>query len=153
MGAHDSGKRQRMPLGSKPWSGRKVAASAFFLQVWGVQGQAVLIVGLGLHGLFVNAAQTTMFALCAHVYPTNVRATGTAASLALGRTGSILSAFAGAAVISAAGASAYFAMLGTAMLGVLVALLLVRNHIPPVARRAPAAYSIDSAAAASDVPS
>ena len=40
-----------------------------------------LIVGLGLHGLFVNAVQSTMYALCAYIYPTAVRATGTASAL------------------------------------------------------------------------
>jgi AAHS family 4-hydroxybenzoate transporter-like MFS transporter len=64
------------------------------------------------------------------VYPTNVRATGTASAMAFGRLGAILSAFAGAAVISAGGAGAYFGLLGIAMSGVMVALMLVRNHIP-----------------------
>jgi AAHS family 4-hydroxybenzoate transporter-like MFS transporter len=83
--------------------------------------------------LFVNAAQTTMFALSAHVYPTNVRATGTASAMAFGRLGAILSAFAGAAVISAGGAEAYFGLLGIAMSGVMIMLMLVKNHIPSVA--------------------
>jgi AAHS family 4-hydroxybenzoate transporter-like MFS transporter len=106
------------------------ALSAFVLEGTPVGNTSLLIVGLGLHGLFVNAAQTTMFALSAHVYPTNVRATGTASAMAFGRLGAILSAFAGAAVISAGGAGAYFGLLGIAMSGVMVALMLVRNHIP-----------------------
>jgi MFS transporter, AAHS family, 4-hydroxybenzoate transporter len=89
-----------------------------------------LIVGLGAHGLFVNAVQSTMYALCAHIYATPVRATGTASALAFGRLGAILSAFAGAAVITAGGASAYLAMLAAAMAAVCVALLVVRRHIP-----------------------
>jgi AAHS family 4-hydroxybenzoate transporter-like MFS transporter len=91
---------------------------------------ALLIVGLGLHGLFVNAVQSTMYALCAFVYPTGVRATGTASALAFGRIGAILSAFAGALVITAAGASGYLLMLGAAMALVLLALAVVRRHIP-----------------------
>ncbi|NML17842.1 MFS transporter [Azohydromonas caseinilytica] len=103
-----------------------------------------LIVGLCLHGMFVNAVQATMYALCAHVYPTAVRATGTATALSLGRFGAILSSFAGAAVITAGGAAAYLAMLGVAMLFVLFALMAVRRHIPgrahqPAAAPAPAA--------------
>ena len=54
------------------------AVSAFVLQQTPTESTGLLIAGLGLHGLFVNAVQSTMFALCAHVYPTNVRATGTA---------------------------------------------------------------------------
>ena len=79
---------------------------------------------------FVNAVQSTMYALCAYVYPTSVRATGTASALAFGRIGAITSAFAGAAVITAGGASSYLLMLGGAMAVVLIALALVKRHIP-----------------------
>lgn len=107
------------------------AASAWMmLGVGAAQHTALLIVGLGLHGLFVNAVQSTMYALCAYVYPTSVRATGTASALAFGRVGAILSAFAGAAVITAGGASGYLLMLGIAMAAVLLALAVVRRHIP-----------------------
>ncbi len=112
------------------------AASAFALQ--GVDARlntGLLIVGLGLHGMFVNAVQSTMYALCAYVYPTAVRATGTASAVAFGRLGAILSAFAGAMVITAGGAGAYLAMLGTAMLAVLMALLAMREQIPRLATR------------------
>jgi AAHS family 4-hydroxybenzoate transporter-like MFS transporter len=89
-----------------------------------------LIFGLGVHGLFVNAVQSTMYALCAYVYPTGVRATGTASALAFGRIGAILSAFAGAVVITTGGASSYLTMLGAAMLVVMIALMVVKRHIP-----------------------
>lgn len=113
------------------------AASAFALQ--GVDARlntSLLIVGLGLHGLFVNAVQSTMYALCAYVYPTAVRATGTASAVAFGRLGAILSAFAGALVITAGGAVAYLVMLGIAMLVVLAALLAMREQIPRLTERA-----------------
>ena len=66
--------------------------------------------------------------------------------MAFGRLGAILSAFTGAAIISAGGAEAYFGMLGIAMSGVLIALMAVRNHIPalriaPATRPVPAANS------------
>jgi AAHS family 4-hydroxybenzoate transporter-like MFS transporter len=93
-----------------------------------------LIVGLGLHGLFVNAVQSTMYALCAYIYPTAVRATGTASALAFGRLGAILSAFAGAIVITTGGAGAYLTMLAVAMGVVCIALLAVRRHIPRLLR-------------------
>lgn len=93
-------------------------------------GAAWMIPGLAVHGMFVNAVQVSLYALCAHVYPTDVRATGTATTLALGRFGAILSSFAGAAVITIGGPSAYLAMLGAAMICVLLALLFVRRHIP-----------------------
>ncbi|MBY4697928.1 MFS transporter [Burkholderia latens] len=93
-----------------------------------------LLVGLGLHGLFVNAVQSTMYALCAYIYPTAVRATGTASALAFGRLGAILSAFAGALVITAGGATAYLTLLAVAMGVVCVALLAVQRHIPRLVR-------------------
>jgi MFS transporter, AAHS family, 4-hydroxybenzoate transporter len=104
------------------------------LGVGATQHTALLIVGLGLHGLFVNAVQSTMYALCAFVYPTGVRATGTASALAFGRLGAILSAFAGALVITAAGAPGYLLMLGAAMALVLLALAVVGRHIPKAAK-------------------
>lgn len=112
------------------------AASALLMQ--GIDATAHtqwLIVGLCLHGLFVNAVQATMYALCAYVYPTPMRATGTATALSLGRFGAILSSFAGAAVITAGGAGAYLSMLGAAMLFVLFALMAVRRHIPGLRQR------------------
>ncbi|MBN3809949.1 MFS transporter [Paraburkholderia sp. Ac-20347] len=110
------------------------AGSAFMLQGVNVaQHTGWLIFGIGLHGLFVNAVQSTMYALCAYVYPTIVRATGTASALAFGRLGAILSSFAGAAVITAGGGSAFFIMLGLAMSCAFVALMAVGRHSPKVA--------------------
>lgn len=90
----------------------------------------LLMLGLFAHGLFVNAIQVAMVAVCAYVYPTGVRATGTASAFSFGRIGSIISAYAGAAVITAGGAPSYLLMLGSAMSVVLIALALVRRHIP-----------------------
>jgi len=113
------------------------AAVAFYLEtVNAADHTGILIAGFGLQGFFANAVQSTMYALCAHVYPTTVRATGTASALAFGRLGAILSAFAGAAVITAGGASGYLMMLGLAMAGVAVALAVVGRHIPPVRKPA-----------------
>jgi len=112
------------------------AVSAFWLMGLNAKENTdLLIIGVGLHGLFVTTVQCIIYSLCANVYPTNVRATGTAATLAIGRIGAILSAFAGAAVITAGGAFGYFAMLGTAMVVVLLALWSVRQQIPGMRQR------------------
>jgi AAHS family 4-hydroxybenzoate transporter-like MFS transporter len=109
------------------------ALTAYFLQGVNVaQDTNLFIAGIGLHGLFVNAVQCSLYALCAFVDPTLVRATGTASALAFGRLGAILSSFAGAAVITAGGAHAYLTLLGSAMVVTLVAMLVVRRHIPQV---------------------
>ncbi len=57
-------------------------------------------------------------------------------ALAFGRLGAILSAFAGAIVITTGGATAYLTMLAIAMRIVCVALLVVRRHIPRLSRAA-----------------
>lgn len=96
--------------------------------------QLPLIGLLGAHGLFVNAVQTMLYALAAHVYLTEVRTTGTGAALGVGRIGAILSSFIGAAVI-AIGPGAYYQALAVAVGGCLLGLLVVRNHIPGLAAR------------------
>ena len=50
---------------------------------------------LAFTGGMINAAQTTMFALAAHVYPTAMRATGVGTAVSIGRAGAILSGYAG----------------------------------------------------------
>lgn len=115
-----------------------VISAALLLGVDASQHTNLFIFGLGVHGMFVNAVQSTMYPLCAYIYPTNVRATGTASALAFGRIGAILSAFAGATIITATGATGYLAMLGIAFAFVLIALAVIKNHIPG-ARRTPAA--------------
>ena len=112
------------------------AASAFALDFVDIGDTLVLIVGLGAHGFFVNAVQSTLYAVAAYVYPTAIRASGTAFALAFGRLGAVLSAIVGAAFISAAGPGSYLDVLGVSMAGVAVFLLVLRRHIPP--RGAPA---------------
>ncbi len=87
--------------------------------------------GLGLHGLFVTALQCAMFALCAHIYPTLIRTTGAASAMAFGRMGAFVSSFAGAAMITAGGASAYLNLLGGSMIVTVLGLAMVRGHIGP----------------------
>ena len=84
------------------------AASAFTMTAIDVAHHpGLLIFGFGVHGLFVNSVQVPLYALCAFVYATEVRATGTAAGLAVGRGGGIVSSFVGALVITAGGAVGY----------------------------------------------
>jgi len=104
-------------------------AALFVSQLRFDQHPFLLFSGIAAHGFFVNAVQSTMFAVCAHVYPTAIRARGAASAVAFGRLGAILSGAAGALVLSS-GASAYFVVLGTAMFLVLVTLAMVRRHIP-----------------------
>ena len=70
-------------------------ASAFALERAGLADPTVMTIWLGLHGFFVNAVQSTLYAVAAFAYPTGIRATGTASALAFGRLGAVLSAFVG----------------------------------------------------------
>lgn len=87
--------------------------------------------GLGFHGLFVTALQCAMFALCAHIYPTEIRTTGAATAMAFGRIGAFVSAFAGAAMITAGGSNAYLNLLGGSMVVTTLGLAALRGHIGP----------------------
>ncbi|MBA8841013.1 MFS transporter [Ochrobactrum sp. RH2CCR150] len=107
------------------------AATALFLsELNEMEATTMLIVGIGLHGLFVNAVQSTAYAVAANLYPTEVRATGTAAALVIGRLGAISSGFAGATVIASGGAQSYFGVLFIAMAISGFAFLILRKHIP-----------------------
>jgi AAHS family 4-hydroxybenzoate transporter-like MFS transporter len=85
---------------------------------------------LAVQGFFLNGVQTTVYALTAHVYLADVRATGSGTALAVGRAGGIFSAFAGAALLADAGRP-FFAALAIVMALAAVGLLLVGRHIPP----------------------
>ncbi len=108
------------------------AASALILRLVHITpagDHTILIAGIGLHGLFVNAIQTTMYALGSHVYPTRIRATGIACAAAVGRVGGLVSSLAGAAIIQA-GSGFYLVYLAIMMTGAFVGLAIVRSHYP-----------------------
>lgn len=108
------------------------AVTALGLKLVGVTANPdIFLWGLGLHGLFVTALQCALTALCAHIYPTLIRTTGAASAMAFGRVGAILSSFAGAAMITAGGASAYLNLLGGSMIVAAIAIGLVQSHIGP----------------------
>jgi AAHS family 4-hydroxybenzoate transporter-like MFS transporter len=99
------------------------------------QDPTPLMLGLAVNGLFVNAVQTTMYALAAHIYVTEVRASGVGTAAAIGRIGAVVSSYVGATMLDA-GVGAYFGLLAGTMVVVLVALALIRKHIPDNARAA-----------------
>jgi AAHS family 4-hydroxybenzoate transporter-like MFS transporter len=118
----------RVPLLVGSAGGLITALILRFMPIDPAADPTLLFVALGAHGLFVNAVQTTMYALAAHIYPTKIRATGVAAALAIGRTGAILSAFIGPSILHQ-GSQVYFATLAVGMGGVFIALAILRHHI------------------------
>ena len=91
----------------------------------------ILIGMLAFTGGLLNAAQTTLYALAAHVYPTSFRATGVGSAVSVGRAGGILSTFVGAWALDLGGPPVFFTAVVLAMILVLVGLTLVRRHIQP----------------------
>ena len=88
-----------------------------------------IVVMLGITGGMINAVQTTMYALAAHVYPTTIRATGVGTALAVGRVGGVLSTYVGAWALEAGGSPAFFGTMAAAMALVFSCLALVRRHV------------------------
>jgi MFS transporter, AAHS family, 4-hydroxybenzoate transporter len=80
-------------------------------------------------GGLINAVQTTMYALAAHVYPAGIRATGVGTAVAFGRIGGATSPYAGAWALES-GPSRMFILIAGTLSVVLVALASVRQHIP-----------------------
>lgn len=89
-----------------------------------------IIAMLGVTGACINALQTTLYALAAHVYPTTVRATGVGTAVAFGRIGGVMSSYAGEWALGAGGTSAFFALMAGSMAVVFICLSLVGRHVP-----------------------
>ncbi len=119
----------RRPLLVISLCGAASAIAMNFVPISSHGDQSWLLGVTAAHGFFVNALQTSLFAVAAHVYPTKVRAMGVAFSLGLGRLGAILSAFVGAAVVQA-GRLVYLEAIAGALVVAFVALATLRNHIP-----------------------
>ena len=110
------------------------AVSALALLFVPVRETSLLIFGIGIHGLFANAVQTSLYALATHVYPTRVRASGVAYCAAVGRAGAILSSVFGAAIIQA-GSAAFWITLAVCMTLAFAGLAWVRRHVSPSAQK------------------
>jgi MFS transporter, AAHS family, 4-hydroxybenzoate transporter len=90
-----------------------------------------LIVFFAITGGLLNAVQTTMYALAAHVYPTEIRGTGVGAVVGFGRIGNTLASYAGNFALDRGGPPGYFSSWAVTMAVVFASLALVRRHIPP----------------------
>jgi MFS transporter, AAHS family, 4-hydroxybenzoate transporter len=89
-----------------------------------------ILIMLTLTGGLINAVQTTMFALAAHVYPTAVRASGVGTAVAFGRSGAILTGYAGPWALEYRGSESFFWLMGGALMVTAAALATVRRHVP-----------------------
>jgi AAHS family 4-hydroxybenzoate transporter-like MFS transporter len=84
-------------------------------------------------GGLLNAVQTTMYALAAHVYPTGIRSTGVGAAVAFGRIGNVLAVYVGGYALDRGGPPGYFTSWAVLMALVFVSLAIVKRHVPRTA--------------------
>ncbi|HEU4693290.1 MAG TPA: MFS transporter [Vicinamibacterales bacterium] len=90
----------------------------------------LLMVMLLLTGGLLNAVQTTMYALAAHVYPTDIRSTGVGFAVAVGRIGNVLAGYVGAYALDSGGPPGYFMSMAILMGIVFLSLAAVGRHVP-----------------------
>ena len=88
-----------------------------------------------LAGAFVNGVQTTMYALVANIYPTEIRSTGVGTAVAIGRIGNVLAAYAGSMALDRGGTNGYFLSWAGFMIIVLLALASITRHVPKAGGR------------------
>jgi len=88
-----------------------------------------LIVMFVILGGSLNAVQTTMYALAANVYPTEIRGTGIGTAVAVGRIGNVLASYVGNFALDEGGTSGYFLTFAITMVVVFISLAVVRRHI------------------------
>jgi AAHS family 4-hydroxybenzoate transporter-like MFS transporter len=90
----------------------------------------LLMIMFALTGGLLNAVQTTMYALAANVYPTDIRSTGVGTAVAVGRIGNVLAVYVGSWALGAGGPSGYFTSWAVLMGLVFLSLAAVRRHVP-----------------------
>jgi AAHS family 4-hydroxybenzoate transporter-like MFS transporter len=89
-----------------------------------------LLAAITLQGGFINGVQTTMYALAAFVYVTEMRGAGIGWAVGIGRIGSIISPLMGVYLLHFAGPHGFFLGFGVTMFLSLLCLLMIRKHIP-----------------------
>ncbi|OLC32890.1 MAG: hypothetical protein AUG08_09260 [Acidobacteria bacterium 13_1_20CM_2_55_15] len=105
-------------------------ASGFMVAAMPLDPQSVpLLLMLILLGGTLNAVQTTMYALAANVYPTEIRGTGIGTAVAVGRIGNVLASYTGNFALDLAGPPAYFSSFSIGMVIVFISLSVIRRHI------------------------
>lgn len=125
----------RRPLAVAAFAGAAtLAALAWFAATSLSHGNAAdglptLMSGIAVAGIAINAVQVGLYALAAHVFPTECRTSGVGFSLGAGRTGGIAAALGGGALLTLSGPAGFFGWIAAALLIACVAVLLVRRQI------------------------
>lgn len=114
--------------------GAAVCATLALLPISGARNEGAVLACLGALGLFASAAQSAMFAVGAHAFPTGLRARGLGLLGAAGRVGAIVSAVAGSFLIDW-GNLGFFGALAALMLVNALGFIAVRGHVPAIGRK------------------
>ena len=114
--------------------GAGVCTTLALLPINGGRNEGAVLACLGALGLFASAAQSAMFAVGAHAFPTALRARGLGLMGAAGRAGAIVSAIAGAILIGWSNLG-FFGALAALMLVNALGFIAVRGHIPRLGRK------------------
>ncbi len=83
-------------------------------------------------GVAALGVQVGLYALAAYVYPTACRASGVGAAVGVGRTGGIVSSFAGATALAIGdGTTAFFVGICAVLAATTICVAFVTRHMPP----------------------
>jgi AAHS family 4-hydroxybenzoate transporter-like MFS transporter len=96
----------------------------------GPESSGLVFVMLAWTGGLINAVQTTMYALAAHVFPTPIRGTGVGTAVGFGRIGGVISPTLGGWALDSGGPTRYFTIIAGTMAMAFVSLAAVRRHVP-----------------------
>ena len=125
-------------------AGAVAGAIALAFMPIGTPSAVAVLAMLAWTGGLINAVQTTMYALAAHIYPTAVRATGVGTAVAFGRIGGVLSPSVGSWALETGGSPRYFSLIAATMVMAFAALAAIRRHIPGAAVHAAASPVVRS---------
>jgi MFS transporter, AAHS family, 4-hydroxybenzoate transporter len=111
-------------------AGAIAGSVALSIMAIGPQASVIVFVMLAWTGGLINAVQTTMYALAAHVFPTSIRGTGVGTAVAFGRIGGVISPTLGVWALDTGGPTRYFGIIAAMMTLTFASLAAVRRHVP-----------------------
>ncbi|MGH8239911.1 MAG: MFS transporter [Steroidobacteraceae bacterium] len=106
-----------------------VAAASLAWLAWFADGLPQLMGGIAVAGAAISAVQVGMYALAAHVFPTECRSSGIGWVLGTGRVGGIASSLGGGLLLALTGAGGFFGCIAAVLMFTFTSVLSVRRQI------------------------
>jgi MFS transporter, AAHS family, 4-hydroxybenzoate transporter len=110
-----------------------VGAASLAWLAWFADGLSALMIGIAVAGASICAVQVGLYALAAHVFPTQCRTSGIGWVLSAGRAGGIVSSLGGGVLLALTGAGGFFGCVAAMLLFTCGSVLAVRRQIPGAA--------------------